>query len=74
MRTSMILVFWSQDKKPIFIIKNEFNHIYFKNPNLIWGFMIVTKYTECLNIRFYFNLPQNQDIRGEVTRQEILDL
>ena len=36
--------------------------------------MIVTKYTECLNIRIYFNLPQNQDIRGEVTRQEILDL
>ena len=36
--------------------------------------MIVTKYTECLNIQFQFNLPQNQDIRGEVTRQEILDL
>ena len=46
----------------------------FKNPNLIWGFMIGTKYTECLNIKFYLNLPQNQDIRGEVTRQEILDL
>ena len=74
MRTSMILIFRSQDKKSIFIIKNEFNHIKFKNPNLNWGFMIGTKYTECLNIIFYFNLPQNQDIRGVVTRQEILDL
>ena len=67
MKTSMIFVFWSQAQKAIFMIKNQFTHISF----LFCSCMIGAKYAECLNIRFYLYLPQNQVTTGKVKSPEI---